>query len=247
MIRIIGIAASLLLMASVILWFYLGKQDPLYQSVSTLQERAEIDLADGSKVMLAENSSLRYFTRIEKDMVERRIFLQGLATFEVARDSLLPFVVQLSETGVEALGTKFLVDQSDTNRVSVENIEGLIRFFELANEDNSVTIEQGQIFSYDGTSFSNDTAEPEMPPQTIFVAPDKEKNYSVEQLIDILLERFDGKFNTGPYAELDMKDTIRINLDQSLPEIMKDLTTKARVQFKKTCPDCFELDVLKVD
>lgn len=64
-------------------------------------------LADGSKVWLNAESSLRFPVKFGADM--REVFLEGEAYFEVASDNNRPFIVQMGQRSVEVLGTAFNV------------------------------------------------------------------------------------------------------------------------------------------
>ena len=61
----------------------------------------------------------------------------------------MPFVAILNTTGIKVLGTKFSVDQRNSTSVIIRNIEGSIKFYELTDESNSITLKKGEIFSYD--------------------------------------------------------------------------------------------------
>jgi ferric-dicitrate binding protein FerR (iron transport regulator) len=245
-IRWIGVAASFLLVSSFILWYFIQQDaDPLYATIATGNERAEIQLADGSTVLLEKNSTARYYTRLDESLENRRIFISGQASCTVAKDSSMPFIADMGETAVEALGTIFSVEKWDSLPVKVENIEGLIKFFEVENEENSVILEQGEIFSYDGDSFIDDTPKIEKLTQAAVKKELPGKEYSFEEIVDILLEKFDGKFNTGPYAKIDKKARVRVDLEQGLPNIIEQLLTKTDIQFKRTCADCYQLDKMK--
>jgi len=237
-IRWIGIAASFLLISSLVIWYFISKQDPLYESFVTGNEKAEIQLADGSKVNLDKNSSLKYFTRVDEGLKDRRVYVNGKAKFEVAKDSLLPFVVEMVETGITVLGTTFKIDQKDSSEITVENIEGLIKFYELANEENSIILKKGDKIKYVGSSFVNLN-----PPKK---RKAKGKIFSVEQVIEILLSKYDGRFNTGPYGNFDLDAKVRVDLDQPLETIMHQLSLRANVEYTKTCPNCYELSGLNL-
>lgn len=76
-------------------------------------------LNDGSKVMMKEGSSVKYFDK-EK---ERKIKLKGKAYFDVATDKSKPFIINADGLTIEVLGTIFTVD-SETKSVFVK--EGIV-------------------------------------------------------------------------------------------------------------------------
>jgi ferric-dicitrate binding protein FerR (iron transport regulator) len=75
-------------------------------------QMASIELSDGSKVTLAQDSRLRipaaYGARSAKHPV-RELYLEGKALFRVRHDSLRPFLVHTSTALAEDLGTEFVV------------------------------------------------------------------------------------------------------------------------------------------
>jgi len=70
-------------------------------------QRAEVRLADGTRVMLNVRSRLRVPVTFGSD--GRDVYLEGEAFFEVAHDSKLPFRVHATGALAEDLGTAFLV------------------------------------------------------------------------------------------------------------------------------------------
>ena len=68
-------------------------------------QRAQITLADGTKVWLNSKSTLTYASNFGRK--ERNVELDGEAYFEVAFDSLKPFIVMTGGMEVQVLGTKF--------------------------------------------------------------------------------------------------------------------------------------------
>ncbi|HEU4584113.1 MAG TPA: FecR domain-containing protein [Gemmatimonadaceae bacterium] len=79
------------------------------QTVSTARgQRATITLSDGSRIVLGAGSSVRY-ARDFGARARRDVYLEGQAFFEVAHDTLRPFVVHTSRGAAEDLGTQFVV------------------------------------------------------------------------------------------------------------------------------------------
>ena len=83
-------------------------------------------LADGTKVYVNSDSKLRY--PIVFDSLERRVFLEGEAYFEVRRDEKRPFVVEMRGFSVDVLGTSFNVSNYQSDEVNgVVLVEGRVR------------------------------------------------------------------------------------------------------------------------
>jgi transmembrane sensor len=84
---------------------------------------AAVPLSDGSKVTLNTDSRIH----VALDSTTRRIKLdQGEAFFEVSRDAARPFVVEIADKRVIAVGTKFSI-RRDNNDIRVLVTEGRVR------------------------------------------------------------------------------------------------------------------------
>lgn len=83
------------------MWFKLNNQ----QFATTNGERKNITLADGTKVLLNENSILYYPKEFTSN--ERKILLEGEGYFDVAHKPTQPFVVEAGSTKTMVLGTVF--------------------------------------------------------------------------------------------------------------------------------------------
>lgn len=84
-----------------------------------------LSLADGSKVWLNAESSLRYPTAFTGN--ERKVEITGEAYFEVAHNPDMPFVVSKSGTSIRVLGTHFNVNAyDDENSLDVTLLEGSV-------------------------------------------------------------------------------------------------------------------------
>lgn len=71
-------------------------------------EKAEVLLADGSKVWINSGSKLTYDNSYNKK--QRKLMLDGEAFFEVAKNEHCPFIVVTNDMEVEALGTSFNIN-----------------------------------------------------------------------------------------------------------------------------------------
>lgn len=89
-------------------------------------EKANITLADGSLVWINSGSSLTYDNAFNQK--ERKVFLEGEAYFEVAKDPKRPFIVHTRDVDIEALGTAFNVRAYlDEKHVSTVLLKGKIK------------------------------------------------------------------------------------------------------------------------
>lgn len=83
-------------------------------------------LADGTKVWLNSESSLKYTTSFVGP--ERRVVLTGEAYFEVAKNKEKPFIVESSGNEIKVLGTHFNINSyGDENVFTTTLLEGSVQ------------------------------------------------------------------------------------------------------------------------
>lgn len=110
-----------------------------------------IHLSDGSKVYLNAESKIRYPENFKSD---RRIFLDGEAFFEVAKDSLHPFAVVAGDLTTTALGTSFNIKSfPEESQVSLVLVTGRVKA-EVSKMDAPTFLNPGQ-----GISLSRDSGQ----------------------------------------------------------------------------------------
>jgi transmembrane sensor len=114
-------AAAVLIVAAGATWFALRPTATEYRTA--VGERREIELPDGSHVMLAPASRLTLEPRYGQPT--RALLLDGRAWFEVRHDPARPFRVRAREALIEDLGTEFEIDASGPE-VSVAVISGSV-------------------------------------------------------------------------------------------------------------------------
>ncbi|MGY6276444.1 FecR domain-containing protein [Methylomonas sp. MgM2] len=128
-------------------------------------ELREIQLSDGSRVLLNTNSAVS----VNYDNTTRQIVLHhGQALFTVAKDQR-PFEVRTDDVGVRALGTVFEVDRHDPQELSVLVQQHAVRVDLLGRQNNSggIELQVGQKLRYrhdgllqdvESTDFNQDSA-----------------------------------------------------------------------------------------
>ena len=110
-------------------------KDYYYNQAAQLQtvtvpagQRAQITLADGTKVWLNAESTITYGTSFGRE--ERNVNLDGEAYFEVAKNEEIPFYVNTEKNQVRVVGTSFNVcAYSGTNSFETTLIEGIVDIF----------------------------------------------------------------------------------------------------------------------
>ena len=101
-------------------------------------------LADGSKVWLNAASTLKY--PVSFTGKERKVELSGEAYFEVAKNTDMPFRIQIRDARIEVLGTSFNVMAYEDEPISKTTlVDGAIKVVQGAQELTLQPGEQAQI------------------------------------------------------------------------------------------------------
>lgn len=119
--------------------------------------RTTIALSDGSHIWLNNHSSIKY---PEKFGDTREVYLDGEAYFEIAHDSIHPFIVHSGETRTRVLGTKFDIRSYESEKQVVVTVtEGRVGFGSVDNNQVIITPNQKGTFdklNQDVTKTEND-------------------------------------------------------------------------------------------
>lgn len=129
--RLVYFSAAASVAALLVVTFFLySRQRPaaaasLLTVETGLQQKKSVRLEDGTRIVLAPQSSLAYPSAFSGD--KREIQLRGEAYFEVSKDPHRPFVVHTENLDVKVLGTHFDVSSyQDNTATSVSLLEGKV-------------------------------------------------------------------------------------------------------------------------
>lgn len=86
--------------------------------------KSNLTLQDGSKVILNSGSTLRYIKNFEGD--QRELELVGEAYFDVAKDSLRPFMVKTGVVTTKVLGTSFNIRAYENEILNISLLTGSV-------------------------------------------------------------------------------------------------------------------------
>ncbi|MDR2953467.1 MAG: FecR domain-containing protein [Prevotella sp.] len=124
------------------------------ESVTSFGESQSVTLPDGTLVYLNSCSKISYPDKFEGD--ERKIFLDGEAYFNVAKNEKQPFIVETKRFDVKVLGTVFNVKSYDgdellavsveSGKVQVDMPDAMLRL--VANEEMSYNIKSDEYNKY---------------------------------------------------------------------------------------------------
>ncbi|MRG49126.1 DUF4974 domain-containing protein [Chitinophaga sp. SYP-B3965] len=126
-------------------WFAFFRQQPV--EMITLATKAgqtdSIRLADGSRVILAENTTLRYPATFSHHVTLEN----GKAFFDIAPDPEHKFMVNMPSSSITVLGTSFNIE-AGKEKIAVNVSSGKIRF-EGAGDNSHTILEAGKALVYD--------------------------------------------------------------------------------------------------
>ena len=144
--RVIQVAAAVIILAGTA-WFI--RHNLMHKTSHTrFAETREILLPDGSEVTLNAGSKLTYLRNFGGK--DRRVVLAGEAYFEIKRDTLLPFIIQMNEVEIEVLGTSFNVKAyKKSDRIEVTVTEGKVSLYDRNLQQKRIIATKGEKAEYD--------------------------------------------------------------------------------------------------
>lgn len=123
--RISFAAIAISVAAAVLLGVFLftGLESSQWTDVAVADAQQTVVLPDGTNVTLAPGALLSYRM---KD--QREVRMEGKVYFDVARDESRPFEIDADGAFVRVLGTEFMVDRSEKDKVKVYVADGKVLF-----------------------------------------------------------------------------------------------------------------------
>lgn len=122
-----AVAASVVILLSMGIWFSTQNMGPEWVEVQTaLNETKLIELPDGSRVSLNENSIFSYPENFQED--SREVRLAGEAFFEVQKAEGKRFTVFAQNTKTEVIGTAFYLQAYPQEEVRIQVTAGKVAF-----------------------------------------------------------------------------------------------------------------------
>lgn len=209
------------------------QQDETYLQVAVpAGKRAQIYLADQSKITLREQSKLIFPLQFAAH--DRKVLLEGEAYMQIARDENRTFRTQTQAMEVSVLGTEFLVSAYANNEEqSVVLVSGCVEVQSVSGE--KVTMAPNQKYAYH-TATHRHTLDKDVNTapiiswiEDLLVMKDEPLNNVLKQIEHLYRVNFNYDWNA--------LDHIRINgkLDVSVPldEVLKSLAKIAPIEIKR--------------
>lgn len=141
---VLRVAAVFFLFSSIAWIVYLSMDPhPAGQEYQALMgEQKVVTLADGSVVTLNAGSTLQVLSDFGDKT--RKVSLSGEAYFDIARDTLRPFIVSTGEIHTRVLGTSFNVQAyGNEGELTVTVAEGKVRVEKVVGENKHASLTRG--------------------------------------------------------------------------------------------------------
>ena len=138
--NLIKIAAAIVLIAVVSIFIWV--KDPSTTYTSGADKLFDIELPDGSKAWLNENSSISF----DDTKTSRTIMLKGEGYLEIAPDRERPFEVITGQLITRVVGTSFNVNAISKDSIRVTVLSGVVALFNQSRDSLLLSAEQTGIF-----------------------------------------------------------------------------------------------------
>lgn len=156
-------AAALILVSTIVLFIDKDSSqiNPVLTVGNQLKENHVIRLADGSTVVLGYQSKIQYPPGFD-GLSTREVYLEGEAFFDIAEDSLKPFIVHSGNVQTKVLGTAFNIKAYPNEKdITVTVKRGKVRV-ETDDETLGIIIPEQQIvYNKKGRSSIQKTVNPD--------------------------------------------------------------------------------------
>ena len=203
------------------------------QTISTLANRMEVTLPDGSQIMLNRYSSLTYPKRFKGD--SREVTLNGEGFFNITKNPNKPFIVTAEMMKVQVLGTQFNIEAYANNPdVRTTLIEGSV-MVSIDSTDEQMILHPSESAIYNK---KNKTLELAVEDETVATVAWQSNSFIFDkQTLQEIVRKLGNSF--GVVIEIDNHDlanyrlTAKFNNDESLEEILTLLQTGRGFTFKK--------------
>jgi ferric-dicitrate binding protein FerR (iron transport regulator) len=118
---------------------------PLIRKSTQAGEKLQVTLKDGTKVWMNAVSEIQFPEAF--DSLERRITLKGEAYFEVATDTLRPFIVVTNGLSTTAVGTSFNISTKRQEQINISLLTGKVKISSGSDRED-VYLNPGKELNY---------------------------------------------------------------------------------------------------
>lgn len=206
-------------------------------------KQLQIMFQDGSIAYLNSDTKLRYPKKF--GFLDRKIYLDGEAYFEIEKNRQRPFIVEMDSVSVRVLGTSFnLEGYSGDRTISIILDEGEVNL-KPNSIDKKYTLDPGEKMIYDKYNGSciilanNSYISPALWKDDVVYL----KNKPLQDVLNVLDRKYDVRFQIEDEDALKYSYTILISKDTPIERVIEDLEKIAPVKFIMQ----EELIIVKID
>ena len=207
----------------------------IYANLTTKEnEQKDLKLSDGTLITLNENSTLKY-PKTFLPNAERTVELSGEAFFNVAKDSLRPFIALSENIETIVLGTSFNINaRPDAEEIEVALVEGKVQIRTRQKEKLEI-LEPNEQFTF---SKKNKTAWKSSFKGNLTYAWKEEvilfEKASVREVIEVLNEKYDVVFRIENEEGIESLLVYRVNTEKyQLSQLLEHITKVTDYRFTK--------------
>jgi len=187
-------------------------------------------LSDGSIVTLAEESSITAFANIDK-VETREVQLTGNAKFDIARIENKPFNLSSeNDLGISVLGTVFDISSSPDYLALISTERGSIAAFDVKKPEEKHVILEGESMGFSADGFVK-----------IIEEVDLRKLYSVQKVLDHLMENSNWKVSAGFANNFRLNSKVLVDLDLPYQEIIQALSDAGQLEYRTPREGYYEI------
>ncbi|HZH71546.1 MAG TPA: FecR domain-containing protein [Mariniphaga sp.] len=213
----------------------LSTKPQLNEIVVPFGQQSEVTLADGTVIWINAGSKLAFPSEFSKN--NRLVHIEGEAAFQVAKNERKPFIVRTSDgLDIEVLGTLFNVSAyPEQEIIETVLINGRVAINKPGFFNNS-PVELSPNKKAEFNKLNQEIEVSDEPNATIYIAWVKGwLEYQKESLNSVLvkLERYyDVKFHLPADFPADDKITGKLDLKESLENVLQVLSDAAQVEYE---------------
>jgi transmembrane sensor len=212
------------------------EQNEMAEVIIPFGMRSNIQLSDGSKVWLNAGSRLVFPQKFSGK--ERKVFLKGEAYFDVAKNKDKPFIVNTDNMNITVLGTEFNMRNIDSeNELEVVLVEGSISMkvnnaMNLFNKEIKLKPNQKAVFN---KTDNKTLVESDINVSYYISWKEGLLEFNKESILNVfkrLSQFYNVRFVTESSVELNRKISGKLDLKETLEDVMKVVSDAAPITYR---------------
>ena len=188
-----------------------------------------VTLSDGSVIKLNADSKFRFPKSFSSET--RKVFLEGEAFFDIAKDSTRPFIITTQNLSIEVLGTSFNVKNYNDNNAKIAVATGKVKVY-TKSLNNTLTLLPSEMAVFDKNS--QILTKTDFNPDEVFSWKNGVmyfNNNSVHEIFEELERWYGVEFRVSKGVNLNRKYTGRFT-NESLNNVLEAIKFSTNFKYK---------------